>query len=79
MPSSTTLPLRLVPNAEAAELLGVRPQTLRKWRCLGGGPPYIRLGRGLGARVAYRPADLNEWLLMHTFASTSEEGAGSKR
>ena len=79
MPFSTTLSLQLVTNAGAAELLGVQPQTLRRWRCVGGGPPYVRLGRGPGARVAYRLSDLNEWLNMRTFASTSEETTGHRR
>lgn len=64
----------LVPSAEAARFLGVQRQTLRKWRLTGRGPPYIRLGGTFG-RVAYRPADLEQWVVARRFASTAAEAA----
>ena len=60
---------------QAAKILGRRPQTLRVWRLRGGGPRYLRLGNGVHARVAYRPSDLDAWLRVRTFVSTSEEAA----
>lgn len=63
----------LLPSPEAAVLLGIQPQTLRKWRLTGGGPRYVRLGLGPTGRVAYRPADIDAWLAARTFASTSAE------
>ena len=42
---------------EAAELLGVRPCTLERWRCKKRGPRYAKLG----SRVMYDIRDLEEW------------------
>ena len=63
----------LLTNAEAAQLLGCKPQTLRKWRLEGRGPSYIRLGEAPTARVAYRLSEIETWLSEHTFKSTSQE------
>jgi len=64
MPLSTERPddLRLLDQAQAAELLQVSPRTLEGWRCRGGGPRFIRVGR----RVRYRLQDLRAWLDEHT-------------
>ena len=44
---------------EAAELIGVRPQTLALWRSTQRyGLPYVKVGR----LVRYRRADLEKWL-----------------
>jgi predicted DNA-binding transcriptional regulator AlpA len=37
-------PERLIPENEAAELLGVATGTLANWRCTGRGPRYVRVG-----------------------------------
>jgi hypothetical protein len=58
---------------KAAAFLGKRPQTLRAWRVRGGGPPYIRTGKPLTGRVAYRLSDLEAWLSARCYASTAEE------
>ena len=39
---------------EAAELLGVKPQTMAVWRCKGTGPRYFRSG----SNVRYDRADI---------------------
>ena len=62
----------LLTTAQAAELLGMKVQTLRKWRLTGAGPPYVRLG-GRGGRVVYRRAVIDEWLSSRTFTSTAAE------
>ena len=69
MPDSVAL----LPTPAAAAYLGVAGQTLRKWRCAGTGPAYVRLGHGGAARAAYRRADLDAWIAERTFASTSAE------
>ena len=66
-------PTPLLSPKEAAAHLGLKPQTLRKWRVSGRGPRYLRLGDSSRARVAYRLADLDEWLDQRSFAHTAEE------
>ncbi len=53
------LPAPLVFNDVAAAIyLGLQPTTLRKWRSLGTGPVYIKVGR----TVKYTLADLKNYL-----------------
>jgi hypothetical protein len=42
--------------------------TLATWRCKGGGPRYIKLGR----RILYRETDLQAWVEQNSRAHTSE-------
>lgn len=49
----------LIPNAEAAKILGVIVQTLANWRLQQRGPAYIRLGR----KIYYRVEDLQDYIL----------------
>ncbi len=60
-------------SPQVASLIGCRPQTLRKWRLLGKGPRYVRLGDNPRGRVVYLRSDITEWLTGHRFSSTSEE------
>jgi hypothetical protein len=46
---------------ETAKALGVAVQTLRNWRHLRKGPPYVKLGR----TVRYRDEDLVEFIEVH--------------
>jgi predicted DNA-binding transcriptional regulator AlpA len=69
----SALPPSLLTTAQAAAYLGLRPQTLRKRRLTGDGPPYVRLGDGPRARVAYRLADLEAWMAERTWRSTAAE------
>lgn len=58
----------IVLNAEAAAArLGVAKSTLARWRVVGGGPNFVRLGR----RVGYRMADLDAWVTDNVCSSTS--------
>ena len=43
---------------QAAEYLQLQRNTLEAWRCRGGGPRFLKLGRS----VRYRQADLDEWI-----------------
>jgi hypothetical protein len=45
----------------AAERIGKKPQTLRNWRHLRKGPPYIRIGRS----IVYLESDLREYMEKH--------------
>jgi hypothetical protein len=50
--------LHLVSSKKAACMLGVCEGTLRYWRCVQTGPPWIKLGR----RALYDVADLVEFV-----------------
>ena len=52
----------LLKDTEAAEFLGVSPQTVRNWRCTHRGPRYVKFGRS----VRYRPEDLLEFINQRT-------------
>lgn len=51
--------LKAVNEREAAQTLGVAVQTLRNWRHLGKGPPYLKLS---GRLVRYQYSDLVEFM-----------------
>jgi excisionase family DNA binding protein len=54
---------RLLTPSEAAELLGVRPQTLAMWRCTGRHSlPFVKVGTA----VRYRESDIEKWLQERT-------------
>jgi excisionase family DNA binding protein len=52
---------------QASEYLGLAVSTLNKWRCHGGGPVFIKMGRA----VRYRIEDLEIYLQESSAASTS--------
>lgn len=55
----------LIREHRAAEILSISARTLQNWRCRGGGPAFIRLGRS----VRYRAEDLQEFVLLQRTAS----------
>jgi hypothetical protein len=48
----------LIPEADAARELKVKPQTLGAWRYRGQGPSYVRVGK----LIFYRPSDIREYV-----------------
>jgi hypothetical protein len=64
----TMLEESMLRTPQAADYLGVSPATLAKWRVLGGGPSYKKLGRV----VVYDPDDLRLWLEECSHRSTSQ-------
>lgn len=66
-------PPRLLTSMEAAAYLKIQPQTLRRWRCSGSGPIYVRLGSSQRSKVVYRLADLDTWLSERSYSHTSDE------
>lgn len=62
---------KLCSAGEAAELLGISPQTLAHWRVRGTGPRYIVLSARC---VRYRSSDIRAWLNERERASTAENG-----
>ena len=63
---------KLLSTAEAAAILGFKPQTLRVMRCHGNGPQFVRLGK-LHSRAMYRREDLQKWIEARIYRNTSEE------
>jgi excisionase family DNA binding protein len=56
-------PPRFLTSDQAAEYIGVRPQTLDAWRCLKRHLiPFTRVGR----LIRYRVEDLDAWLASRT-------------
>jgi excisionase family DNA binding protein len=58
----------LLTQSETAELLRLSERTLERWRVVGGGPVFCKLGK----RVLYRQADLEQWIASRAVRSTSE-------
>ncbi|WP_241694349.1 helix-turn-helix domain-containing protein [Komagataeibacter melomenusus] len=56
-------------GGEAAELIGVSIRTLEKYRCTGGGPPFLKVG----SRVLYLREDVEAWLQRHRCQNTSDD------
>ena len=56
-------------TGEAAELIGVSHRTMEKYRCIGGGPPFLKIGH----RVLYVRQDVEAWLEKHRCRHTSDE------
>ena len=54
---------------EAAQVLGLAVTTLCKYRCFGGGPRYLKIGK---KSVRYRMSDLTTWLDRLEACSTSD-------
>ncbi len=69
MPDRTAqVAIRYVRTHEAANLLGISPRTLEKYRCHGSGPTF----RKLGGRVVYAIDDLEAWADQAACHSTSD-------
>ena len=69
MSTSTNIPV-LLTEIQTAEVLGLKPQTLRSWRLTGEGPRY----RKIGAAVRYHPTDLEEYIQQASRQNTSDKG-----
>jgi len=53
---------------QTAELSGLSISYLNKLRCLGGGSPFLKVGR----KCIYRRDEFEAWLATHQHSSTSE-------
>lgn len=60
----------LMTEAQAAELLGFAPSTLRDWRYQGDGPRFVRVSARC---IRYRRCDLDAWVESRVVTSTSED------
>jgi len=68
---SDTDPRRLMSTQEVSAYLRLSVSTLNKWRLTGDGPTFIKLG----ARVAYRPSDVEAFAESRVRRSTSDRAA----
>lgn len=59
---------QIMDQKTAAEWLGCQPSTLAKWRVVGGGPQYFKLG----SLVRYAKEDLQAYVDDRKIQSTSE-------
>ncbi|ADK83488.1 DNA binding domain protein, excisionase family [Desulfarculus baarsii DSM 2075] len=66
-------PVVFLATPQAAELLGISRKTLEKWRLVGGGPSYCKVGR----LVRYTSDDLQAWLDSRRRVSTSDPGVAA--
>lgn len=62
---------KLIDEKQAEECYGLKRSSLQKWRCLGGGPNFIKIGRS----VRYRPSDIEDFINDHLRISTSDPGS----
>jgi hypothetical protein len=54
--------LQLLTEKQVASITAIPAGTLRRWRSVGDGPPYIKLGRGPKARVKYDAVDIEAYV-----------------
>lgn len=69
-PQSSKAGETLLTEHEVARRQGRSVRTLQNQRVLGGGIPYLKLGRS----VRYRLSDVSAWEEARRYSSTSEEG-----
>lgn len=62
----------IVTELQAAKILGLSVQTLRNYRYLRTGPPYVKLGRA----VQYLVEDLEKYLAARRIVPGTKEGRG---
>ena len=67
--------IKMLTRREAAEYLGVKPQTLAVWHVTGKYRlPLVKVGRS----VRYRVVDLEKWLASRTFGVAGAERDGQE-
>lgn len=57
---------------QAAHYLGLSARSLERWRGIGEGPPFLKLGDRVRSAVRYLKSDLDAWLVGQRFNSTAE-------
>ena len=62
--------IQLLSTKQAAEILGLQPQTLDYWRVSGRGPAFIKISR----TVRYRMSDIEEFIEKNVRRSTCDPG-----
>jgi prophage regulatory protein len=57
-------------DAQFAALMHVDDRTTLRWRTVGDGPPFVRVGP---RRILYRRTDVDAWLAARTFPHRAAE------
>ena len=70
MTTSIEFQTKLLNETEVAEILNLQVATLRRWRWMGQGPRFIKIG----AAVRYDPQELKVYLSKQVRSSTSDPG-----
>jgi predicted DNA-binding transcriptional regulator AlpA len=60
----------LLTALEVAQLLGLKPKTLARWRWKGKGPVFRKIGR----KIRYARNDIEEYIASSARRSTSDPG-----
>jgi predicted DNA-binding transcriptional regulator AlpA len=60
--------MHLINEQAVSEQLGCQVKTLQAWRCRGGGPQFVRVGR----LVRYKPEDVLAYIESRRVSSTSQ-------
>ena len=50
--------MQLLTEKQVSAITAIPMGTLRRWRCVGDGPPFIKMGNGPKARVRYDAMDI---------------------
>jgi predicted DNA-binding transcriptional regulator AlpA len=58
---------KLLSETEVEVIYGLKRRSLQKWRCVGGGPQFIKVGRS----VRYRQKDIEDFIEARIRTSTS--------
>jgi phage terminase Nu1 subunit (DNA packaging protein) len=69
---------RHLTGTEVAELLGVKPNTVRAWRWRGQGPPFHQPA-GKGSQATYDPDVIKMWLTMNKEGIRRGNQAGGRQ
>lgn len=57
--------MKLLNTKEAAEYIGIKDRTLRKWKKDGIGPPCVQVGGSLGT-IRYTQESIDKWVIENT-------------
>ena len=71
MATSIDSQTKLLTESQVADILNLRVATLRRWRWIGVGPKFFKIG----AAVRYHPEQLRDYLAKQVRSSTSDPGA----
>ena len=63
---------RLLKTPGIAERMGVSPVTVKRWRAIGWGPPWIRL-RGERGEIRYTESEYEKWVSENLNRSLAHE------